>query len=187
MNDDIEKINERNRELNDETSPGDQSQARFSKITHPDEDKQKIAQGIIAELGQHREELDSIKEAIKLMGDQINALTGAINQMVKGGVLSGNTGVPGSSLNMETVSAIGELLEKGAQAYKNFKGGDSAVVDSFTQTIVDRSKQEAMQSLDIVSLINQKVKKTLVNDIAGDLAGHIIKDSSDTSNEHAPK
>jgi len=45
MNDDIDKINSRNRELNEQKSPGDQSRAKYSNITHPDEDRKKIAEG----------------------------------------------------------------------------------------------------------------------------------------------
>lgn len=182
MNDEIDKINEINRKIdNPEKSKGDQSRAAFSNITTNEEDKKiGTAQRIIQDLGNQRADIDEIKSAIKQIAERINQITGVMNKTSNGTLPTQNQ--EGKGLNMETISAIGELFEKGAQAYKSLKGGQESSVDMFTQTIVDRSKQEAMQSLDIVSLINQKVKKTLVNDIAGDLASHIIE--KDT---HAPQ
>jgi len=183
MNDDIDKINDRNRELNEQKSPGDQSRAKYSNITHPDEDKKKIAEGIIAELGNHREELDSIKEAIKLMGDQMNALTTAINQLNQGTISPQGITQPG--MNLEALGQLGDLLEKGVAAYKNLKGSP-AIVDEFTKQITDNAKAEAIESLNIVHLINKKVKGKLVQDIAGDIAGNVINDSTN-QNLHGPQ
>lgn len=187
MNDDIERLNDRNRELNEEVSPGDQSQARHSSITTPDEDnKRSIAEGIIQELGNHTQEIDSIKEAIKIIGDQINAQTQAINQLAQGGIQPGTPTQPGQGLNMETISMIGDLFEKGAAAYKSLKGNDGPLVDEFTKQITDNAKNEAIESLNIVHLINKKVKGKLVQDIAGDIAGNVINDST-KQNSHAPE
>ena len=61
MNDDIEMFNEENRQINQSISPGNQSQAKFSKIITNEEDKKRsIAEGIIQDLGNQRQEIDSL-------------------------------------------------------------------------------------------------------------------------------
>jgi len=189
MNDDIEKFNEENRKINDTVSPGNQSRSAFSHITTPEEDnKRSLAEGIIQDLGNQRQEIDSIKEMFKLMLDEQNAIKIKLNEITN--VLNGT--VQGSDpqaklqgLNMDSIAAIGELLEKGAAAYKSLRGNDS-VVDSFTQQITENAKAEAIESLNIVHLINKKVKGKLVQDIAGDIAGNVINDSN-KENSHAPQ
>jgi len=183
MNDEIDRINEHNRRLN-ELSPGDQSQAKFSNITHPDEDKKSMAQNIIADLSNQRVEIDAIKQALQIIGEQMNKQTTAINQLGQGNIKP-QEGQPVQGLNMDNITAIGELLEKGAAAYKSIKGGNS-VTDSFTQQITENAKAEAIESLNIVHLINKKVKGKLVQDIAGDIAGNVINDSN-IPNPHAPE
>jgi len=181
MNDDIERINEQNRKLN-EPSEGNFSKAAFSHITTPQEDnKRSIAEGIIADLGNQRIDIDSIKQAIQMMSEQMNQLTTAFNNLGKGS----NPQAPTQALNMDSISAIGELVEKGAAAYKSLRGHD-VVTDSFTQQITDNAKAEAIESLNIVHLINKKVKGKLVADIAGDIAGNVINDSNKT-NLHDPE
>jgi len=184
MNDDIEKLNAENDRQNQSVSPGNQSQAAHSSITTPDEDRRSIAQGIIDDLSNQRADIDVIKQTITVIGNQMNQLTQALNQMMNGQNPQVQ-GQPVQGLNPESVSVIADLAEKGVEIFKMLKGGNNNMVDEFTQTIVDRSKQEAMQSLDIVSLINQKVKKKLVNDIAGDLGATVI--NKESNNNHAPE
>jgi len=184
MNDEIEKINAQNKEFNERVSEGDQSQARYSNITTPDEDKRRsVAQGIIEDQASLRFDVDSIKQAILVLGEQINKITLALNQIGKG--IVPQTPEQGK-VNMETISLIGDLFEKGAAAYKSLKGNDGPIIDEFTKQITDNAKAEAIESLNIVHLINKKVKGKLVQDIAGDIAGTVINDSS-KSNSHEPQ
>jgi len=76
-------------------------------------------------------------------------------------------------------------LKRGAAAWKSFKGND-VIVDSFTQQITENAKAEAIESLNIVHLINKKVKGKLVQDIAGDIAGNVINESN-KPDTHAPQ
>lgn len=46
--------------------------------------------------------------------------------------------------------------------------------DELMNQIKQRSKDEALESLDIVSLINKKVKQSLVGDIAANIADNVI-------------
>ena len=186
MNDDIERINAQNRNLN-KPSQGNQSRAAYSHITTNEQDsKNSMAENIILDLGNQRIDIDFLKETSKKTLDDLELIKIALNQITEALNKTVQPAENQKGLNMENISAIGELLEKGSQAWKNIKGNNTGV-DDFTQSIVERSKQEAMQSLDIVSLINQKVKKTLVNDIAGDLAGNFINKHPDKPNSHDPQ
>jgi len=161
MNDDIERLNDRNRELN-QPSEGNFSKAKDSSITHPEEDNKKMAQGIIMELGNHREELDSIKESIKLMGDQMNALTEAISQMVQGTMQP--QGVPGATpqMNMEMLGNLGDLLEKGVQAYKSLKGNPPSTPALIDQDFINKRMVESfMEDLDTGKSISNFIKTSL--------------------------
>jgi len=191
MNDDIKKINERNKEIDfPPKSEGNFSQAKKSTITTNEEDKKiSMAEGIINDISNLNAGLDSCKQGIIQLNDQINKQTTLINQIVQ--TLQGSQPLPQTAqglqgLNMDTVTAFGDLLEKGAAAWKSLKGGNESVMDEFTKSIVDKSKREALESLNIVSLINQKVKKHIVNDIAGDVAGNVINDST-KQNLHDPQ
>jgi len=189
--DDLAKKANEDWKKSQEPSPGDQSKAAYSAITTPDQDERKrgIAEGIISDLGNQRIDIDSLKEVIKVISEQQNQLailvnqqTQAINNIGQGKIQ--NTENPQQGLNMENLTALSDAAEKIISAWKSYKGTDMTQ-DNFTQQIVDRSKKEAFESLDIVSLINQKVKKNLVNDIASDVAGNVVKTSSDSS--HAPQ
>jgi len=186
MNDEIDDINRRNEELN-QPSEGNFSKANNSSISHPDADKKSISEGIIAELGNNRIEIDSMKKVIDDIARQTNTLTQAIQQLANGQPIQ-SQGTPGSmpQINMESISAIGEVIEKLASTYKSLKGTPSTVADAFTQQITDNAKAEAIESLNIVHLINKKVKGKLVQDIAGDIAGTVINDSTKLD-EHAPQ
>jgi len=173
--------------------PRDYSQASKSSITSVGEDEQKkrgIAEGIISDLANQRSEIDVIKQAIQVLSSQQNEIAKMLNQQtqvlnqISQGTTAANPQMPKEGLNMESINALGEVAEKLANVWKAYKGGDT-MQDNFTQQIVDRSKKEAFESLDIVSLINQKVKKSLVNDIAGNLAGNVLSDNTESS--HAPQ
>ncbi len=181
MNDEIDKINEINsayRKDHDSISSGDQSQWRDSKITTNEEDsKRSMAQGIIEDLANQRNDIDQIKAGMGQLGEMINRQTQALNNLAQGVPVT-QTQQP--KMNMESMAVLGDVAEKLASVWKNLKGNDT-VVDEFTRQITENAKNEAIESLNIVSLINKKVKGKLVQDIAGDIAGHVIKD------EHAPQ
>ena len=163
----IKEANEENKRLdNPPPSEGNFSKAAFSTITHPDEDdrRKKIAQGIIAELGNHTNEVDSIKQAIKTMSEQMNQLTLAFNQIASG-TPQGQTKLgPAKELNMESISAIGDLLEKGAAAYKNFKG-QGAPAPSFIdpEYINEQVKASVMGNFEIGNALISNLKSKLIN------------------------
>ena len=190
MNDDIERINAQNRALN-KPSQGNQSRAAFSHITTNEQDsKNSMAENIILDLGNQRIDIDFLKETSKKTLDDLelikialNQITEALNKTVQDTPQNSASGTP--QLNMDNITAIGDLIEKGSQAWKNLKGNDK-VVDSFTEEITKNAKAEAIESLNIVHLINKKVKGKLVADIAGDIAGNVINDS-DKPNSHDPQ
>lgn len=193
MNDEIDKINEINEEYRKDhstISPGDQSRADYSKITHPDEDKKRsMAESIIEDLANQRNDIDSIKIGMGQMAEMMNQQTQALNNLAKN-LQQPQVAQPqeGASpqLNMESISALGDLAEKAMSAWKIYKGNDAQVVDEFTKQITENAKNEAIESLNIVHLINKKVKGKLVQDIAGDIAGNVINDSTN-QNSHAPQ
>ena len=177
----IKEANEENKRLdNPPPSEGNFSKAAFSTITHPDEDdrRKKIAQGIIAELGNHTNEIDSIKQAIKTMSEQMNQLTQAFNQIASGTPQAQQT----KGLNMESISAIGELLEKGAAAYKNLKG-QGAPAPSFIdpEYINDQVKASVMGNFEIGNALISNLKSKLINKAVTASVTEALKD------EHQPQ
>jgi len=183
MNEDIERLNEENRRQNEAVSPGDQSKAAFSSITTNEQDnKRSLAEGIIQDLANQRTDIDAIKQALGVLLPRVEQIVQALNNLAPGA--TPQTPEQGK-INMETLSALGDLGEKVITAYKNLKG-TPAITDSFTQQITENAKAEAIESLNIVHLINKKVKGKLVADIAGDIAGNVINDSNKL-NTHEPQ
>jgi len=144
MNDDIERINEENRKFDSRVSPGDQSQARHSSITTPDEDerKKKMAENIIAELSNHTQEIDAIKQAIQVMSEQMNQITAAINQLAQG-----KQAIPSDpnqkGLNIEALGQLGDLLDKGISAYKQLKGAPEGPAPLIDQAFINERMKTA--------------------------------------------
>ena len=191
MNDDIEKINAQNRALN-QPSEGNQSRAAFSHVTTNEQDsKNSMAENIILDLGNQRIDIDFLKETAKKTLDEMNLIKIALNQITEAlnktvqSTPQNQASGTSQGLNLDNIKVIGDLLEKGSQAWKNIRGNDK-VVDSFTEEITKNAKAEAIESLNIVHLINKKVKGKLVADIAGDIAGNVINDS-DKPNSHDPQ
>ena len=187
MNKDIERINEENRRQNDYISPGDQSQAKHSSITTPDEDnKRSIAEGIIQELGNHTQEIDSIKEAVKVMADQINALTGAINQLVQG-TTPQQPGTPqANGLNMENISALGDLAEKAMSAWKIYKGDGQAAPQIIDQNFInEKMKQSFMDNLQTGEAITNFIKDSLKKKVTKEVINQSLADMG--KDTHAPQ
>jgi len=118
MNDEIEKLNKENQRQNEYVSPGNQSKAALSNITTNEEDNHRsVAEGIIQDLGNQMVEIDAIKQAIGQLGTQLNKLTVAMNQMAQG--VTPQTPEQGK-INMETISVIGDLFEKGGCSLEIF-------------------------------------------------------------------
>ncbi len=186
MNDEIKRLNEENERQNNYVSPGNQSRAAFSNITTNEQDaKRSLAEGIISDLSNQRADIDEIKGAISIIGTQLEQIKQVLYQTVQPQTQAATT-QPASQLNMESISALGDLAEKAMSAYKIYKGDNTPIVDEFTRQITENAKSEAIESLNIVHLINKKVKGKLVQDIAGDIAGNVINDSS-KQNTHEPQ
>jgi len=188
MNDDIEKLNAENRRQNEEVSQGDQSQAKFSKITTNEQDnKRSIAEGIIQELGNHTQEIDSIKEMIKIVLDEQNGMKTAINQLTEtlNGTVQGNPQNPVKGLNIDTIAALGDLAEKGVQVYKTLKGApqQTSLIDQ--EFINKRMVESFMDDLDtgksITTFIKDSLKKKVTREVINTSLADMGKDT------HAPQ
>ena len=185
MNDEIDKINEQNRKLS-EPSPGDQSQAKFSKITTNEEDKKRsIAEGIIQDLGNQRQEIDSVKEMIKLILDEQNGIKTALNQVTQAlnSTVQGTTQTKG--LNMETISALGDLAEKGVEVYKTLKGNPAPTSLIDQDFINERMKKSFLDELDTGSSINTFIKDSLKKKVTKEVINSSLADMG--KDTHAPE
>lgn len=163
MNDEIERINAQNKAFDERKSEGDFSQAKNSSITHPEEDekKKKMAEGIIAELSNHREEIDAIKQLIGIQSEQINKLTIAISQLAQGGQVTMDPNQKG--LNMEAISQLGDLVEKGISAYKSLKGTPAAPSFIDPEYINEQVKASVMGNFEIGNALISNLKSKLIN------------------------
>lgn len=186
MNDDIEKFNAENQRQNEEVSPGNQSQAGHSSITTSDEDKKiTMVEGIIGDLSNQRSEIDSIKEAIKLMADQINGLTGAINQLVQGTVQP-QTGQPSQALNIDNISAIGDLAEKAMSAWKMYKGEPQGAPALIDQAFINKRMVESfMDDLETGKSITHFIKDSLKKKVTKEVINTSLQDMG--KDTHAPQ
>ena len=169
MNDDIEKINEQNRELN-KPSEGNQSRAAFSNITTNEQDsKNSMAENIILDLGNQRQDIDFLKETSKTILNELNDVKRALNQItqVLNSTVQGSTnhasGLPEKGLNMESLSALGDLLEKGVSAYKNLKGTSPAPSFIDPEYINEQVKASVMGNFEIGNALINNLKSKLVN------------------------
>lgn len=185
----VDKINEEYRE-NHTPHPNGYIN-NDSPVTHPDEDNKKrsMVDGIIADLSNQRNDIDQIKSGMEQLIQMINQQTQALNNLAPSANVQPSTtqAQPQQApINMEGLAALGDVAEKLVSAYKNLKGNPASIADPFTQQITDNAKAEAIESLNIVHLINKKVKGKLVQDIAGSIAGSVINDS-DKTNVHEPQ
>lgn len=162
----IKKGNEEWRKVQ-EPSPGNQSKAAYSNITTPEEDNRKrnLAEGIISDLANQRSEIDSIKEAMKVLLEQqqqivvlVNQQTQAINNL--GGGNPQDQPLQQKGLNMENLSALGDVAEKLMGAWKSYKGDNTpSLID---QETINREMQAAFfDNLNTGKSINNFVKDAL--------------------------
>jgi len=184
MNDEIEKINEENRKQNNFVSPGNQSKAAYSNITTNEEDnKRSIAEGIIGDLTRQNEDIDVIKKTITEMGNQINQITQALNQIINGQtpqVQGQPTQTPEQGkINMETLSALGDLAEKAISAYKNLKGAPPATQSFLDQDYINEQvKKSVMGNFEIGDALVSNLKSKLINKAVASSVSDAMKESS---------
>ena len=195
MNDEINRINEQNKKIDfPPKSEGDFSQAKNSSIRTNEEDKKlSMVEGIIADLSNQRIDIDATKQMLLAIVEEQNKTNTLLNQVVQSLNQGGQPnpqaaqGQPAQNpLNIENISMLGDMAEKVVGVWKTLKGNDTPIVDEFTKQITENAKSEAIESLNIVHLINKKVKGKLVQDIAGDIAGGVLNDTS-KQDTHAPQ
>jgi len=186
MNDEIERLNEQNRKLN-EPSEGNFSRAAFSHIKTPEEDnKRSMAEGIIQDLGNQRQEIDTIKEMIKLTIDEINGIKTALNQITS--VLNSSAQNPQTAtkgLNMDTIAALGDLAEKGVEVYKTLKGtpAQTSLIDQ--EFINKRMVESFMDDLDTGKSITHFIKDSLKKKVTKEVINTSLADMG--KDAHAPQ
>jgi len=174
-----------------EPSPGNQSRAAYSDITTPEQDDRKrgIAEGIISDLANQRNEIDSIKEAMKVLLEQqqqiallVNQQTQAINNLGSGNPQ--DLKLPQQGLNMENLSALGDVAEKLMGAWKSYKGDTTpALID---QQTINREMQAAFfDNLNTGKSINNFVKDALKKKATKD----VLKGTMEAlgQDEHTPQ
>lgn len=187
MNDEINKINEQNRKFND-PSPGNQSRAAFSNIKTTEEDNRRsIAEGIIQDLGNQRQEIDSIKEMIKLLLDEQNGIKTALNQITQALNTTVKDGgqLPTKGLNMDTIAALGDLAEKGVEVYKTLKGtpAQTSLIDQdfINKRMVESFMDDLETGKSITTFIKDSLKKKVTREVINTSLADMGKDT------HAPQ
>lgn len=169
----------------------DYSSAYKSAITTPaqDERKRNIAEGIISDLANQRTEIDSIKEVLKVISEQQNQLATLVNQQtqVMNNLAPGNPQdpkLPQQGLNMDNLSALGDVAEKIMSAWKSYKGDSTpALID---QETINREMQTAFfDNLNTGKSINNFVKDALKRKATKD----ILKGTMEAlgQDEHSPQ
>ena len=169
----------------------DYSLASKSAITTSEEDdrKRSMAEGIISDLANQRNEIDSIKEVLKVLSEQQNQLatlvnqqTQAINNLAPGN--SQNSKSPQQGLNMENLEALGNVADKLMSAWKSYKGDNTpALID---QETINREMQSAFfDNLNTGKSINNFVKDALKKKATKE----ILKGTMEAlgQDEHAPQ
>ena len=169
----------------------DYSLASKSAITTPEQDERKrgIAEGIISDLANQRTEIDSIKEAMKVLLEQqqqmvvlINQQTQAMNNLCQGNPQ--NPTLPQQALNMDSLTAIGDVAEKLMGAWKSYKGDNApALID---QDVINREMQAAFfDNLNTGKSINNFVKDALKKKATKE----VLKGTMEAlgQDEHAPQ
>jgi len=146
----------------------DYSQASKSSITSVDEDERKrnLAEGIISDLANQRNEIDSIKGVLKVISDQYNQLATMVNQQTQAinnlaGVNPQNKDLPKQGLNMENLAALSDVAEKLMSTWKSYKG-DNQPMALIDQDVINKEMKEAFfDNLTTGKSINNFVKDAL--------------------------
>lgn len=182
MNDKIDELNKENEKQNNYVSPGNQSKAAFSNITTNEEDKKRsLAEGIISDLSNQRADIDSIKQALTGMSQQINQIVQALNQGVQ---TQGTPQTPEQGkINMEALGQIGDLVEKGISAYKSLKGNPAPTQSFIDQDYINEQvKKSVMGNFEIGDALVSNLKSKLINKAVASSVSDAMKEPS-----HEPK
>ena len=169
----------------------DYSLASKSAITTPQQDERKrsMAEGIISDLANQRNEIDSIKEVLKVLSEQQNQLATLVNQQTQAinNLAPGNPQNPQSpqqGLNMENLEALSNVADKLMSAWKSYKGDNApALID---QETINREMQSAFfDNLNTGKSINNFVKDALKKKATKE----ILKGTMEAlgQDEHAPQ
>ncbi len=170
------------------------SKAAYSSITSPNEDNQKkrsMAEGIISDLANQRNEIDAIKQMIQVLSTQqtklaemVNQQTTVLNQLAQG-TTAANPELPKQALNMDALTAIGDVAEKFMTAYKSFKSDSNppALID---QETINREMQAAFfhnlnTGKSINNFVKDALKKKATKEILTDTMQHLGQD------DHSPQ
>jgi len=178
---------------NDSGPPINYSRASESSITTPEEDetkKRSLAEGIISDLANQRQEIDVIKQAMQVIVTQLSENTKMVeqqtlilNQLATGGKIT--TEEVKQGLNLESLNALSDVAEKLMSVWKNYKGGDKmpALID---QDTINKEMQSAFfdnlnTGKSINNFVKDALKKKATKEILSDTMQHLGHD------EHAPQ
>lgn len=78
------------------------------------------------------------------------------------------------------------LKEVAELVIERLKQSEQSSMSDFERNLLEKSKNEMMESVSIVSLINKKVKSALVSDIAGNIAENILEQAAPKAIVHGP-
>lgn len=192
---DVNRINEEHRKDQKSDTHGDYSQAGKSLITHPDEDRKKsMVEGIIQDLANQRNDIDSIKMGMGQMAEMMNQQTQALNNLAQTiqpqTAQSQQPGVQGlQGLNMESISAIGDLVEKGISAYKSLKGAPPSETPLISEGFIkERMVKSFMDDLDTGTSITNFIKDSLKKKVTKEVINTTFKDMGNHEpSSHAPQ
>jgi len=184
--DEINRINEDYRKDHSYKSPGDQSQWRKSAITSLEQDeKRSMVEGILGDLENQRADIDSIKIGMEQILQMVNTQTQLLNKLSQGQT---GTTVPQTNqpLNLEALSALGDLVEKGVSAYKQLKGGPTPTAplidqDFINQRMIQSFKDDLDTGTSITNFIKDSLKKKVTREVINTSLSDMGKDA------HAPQ
>jgi len=166
------------------------SKAAFSSITSPEQDetkKRNIAEGIISDLANQRQEIDVIKQSIQVLINQqveiskmVEQQTLILNQIATGGKIT--TEEVKQGLNLDSLNALSDVAEKLMGVWKTYKGGDAAPSFIDQEYINNQVKKSVMGNFEVGEALISNLKSKLVNKAVAAQVTDAMKE-----NEHAPE
>jgi len=160
----------------------DFSEADKSKIKSVDNDEkyfitkkelEAIIQNLALSLQTRFQEIET--KTTEMMNTQAMNFQTALNDTAKN--FQNNNGAVAkegsTNKNQEMFSQVLEILKNNIG---KFSGDNSNEEAEFLKTLHDKTKQEALNSMDIVSLINRKVKSNLVREVANSITDNVGHD-----------
>lgn len=163
------------------------SKAAFSSITTPNEDESKkrsMAEGIISDLANQRNEIDAIKQMIQVLSTQqqeiakmVNQQTQVLNQVAQG-TTAANPQLPQQGLNMDSITALSDIAEKLMTTWKSYKGGETAPAFIDQQYINEQVKKSVMGNFEVGEALISNLKSKLVNKAVAAQVSDAMKENS---------